>query len=708
MTMPSLQDMLKKRDYPVLATPPVCHARLSGDLETMACSLTYNGCDVVKLQFGQNCNPSVRLHSDGDFQSNPFIQQFAIAADRETELTVTVAFPHEMVNMRPQRAQTGQAILGQWGHPLIRNVNGLYSLLWDYLISWHGYDFTWQSAAITQDNSSYSAVFTVRLSSKPLIIVLKPRYYGMHLGYENHRPWLRRPKEEAVSGWCSWEAYHDKVTQQNVENAAAVLQPLRKYGLDTLQLDDGYQNPIVPPAPGKPIADSWLIPNDKFPKGHPGIVGAMQGAGFRAGIWTNATLTNREACQQHPHVLRKADGELLYGDWIQYVIDCTPEMLQKEITPYYRQLREAGYGYFKSDSIRHLIFDGLQEAVRLGLLSDEDAQERMNAYMQAARNGIGEDAYYLSCWGVLSQSIGVCDAMRVATDANISWGAFSMQLRETARWFFAQRILFTLDPDHVCVRSELPWVRMLLSFVSLSGGLYMISDQPETYDEQRLSLIRKTLPGIAVRAAETGPVAYDTPACYRSRNPVDLDENSYEIGHYAKDEENPFASLWSVHFERDGQTWAVMQRCAVTPLPAVKVDLNTLGLDQTRVYYAFDFWSQTGSIVADGLLSLPALPLGDTSVCGLYDITDGTPQLVGSDRHVSMDVVSVRTVNVLGSGLELILNGFDGLVCRYTVYAPQAKGQVHATGGSAACIEQKDVFTLEVTFSSDTVRLVLK
>ena len=407
-------------------------------------------------------------------------------------------------------------------------------------------------------------------------------------------------------------------------------------------------------------------------------------------------------------MLRKADGDLLFGDWIQYVIDCTPEILQEEITPYYRKLREAGYDYFKSDSIRHLIFDGLQEAVRLGLLSDEDAQERMKAYMQAARSGIGEDAYYLSCWGVLTQSIGVCDAIRVATDANISWSAFSMQLRETARWFFAQRILFTLDPDHVCVRSELPWVRMLLSFVSLTGGLYMISDQPEAYNEQRLSLIRKTLPGIAVRTAETGPVAYDTPACYRTHNPADLDKNSYDIGHYNKIEENPFASLWSVHFERDGHTWVVMQRCAVTPLPAVTIGIKALGLDEARTYYAFDFWRQTGGAVTGGTLSLPALSLGDTSVCGLYDITDGQPQLVGSDRHVSMDVVSVRSAKVLGNGLELSLSGFDGLVCRYAVYAPQAQGRVHATGGSADCILQEDVFVIEATFLSDTLRLVLE
>ena len=708
MTMPSLESMLKKRDYPVLQVPPTGHARMSGDPDTMTFTLTYNGFDVLCIQPLEPCKLRPRFHSDGDFQSYPMLQQFTIASDREAAVTVTVSFPHEMVVMRPSRAQGEQAILGQWGHPLIDGVNGLYSLLWDYLVSWHGYDFKWDGDAIRQENGVYSASFTFRLGARPWVVLLRPRYYGTHLGFENHKPWLRRPNTEAVSGWCSWEAYHDKVTQENIESAAKILAPLRKYGLDTLQLDDGYQNPLVPPEKGKPIGDSWMNLNGKFPKGHPGIVSAMKGAGFRAGIWTNATLTNREACLDKPHLIRRADGELLCGDWIQYVIDCSDEILEEEIMPYYRKLREAGYDYFKSDSIRHLIFDGLQEAVRLGLITNEQANSRMNAYMRAARAGIGEDAYYLSCWGVLSQSVGVCDAMRVATDANTNWYAYSMQLRETARWFFCQRVLFTIDPDHVCVRGQLPWVRLLLSLVSLTGGVYMISDKPETYDEDRMTMICKTLPGLTVRTAETGPVVFDTPACYSIRDHEHIADSSYDLGHYDREETVPFASLWATHFEQDGRRWCVMQRCAVTPLPETRLSVKALGLPENRRYYALDFWKQEGFTVDDGRLTMPALSLGDTLVLGLYDITDAEACLLGSDRHISMDVVSVRSVRPVHSGLKLELSGFSGLTCRYSVYAPKAMGKVTATGGSAVCRAQGDIIVVEVKFLSDTVGLLLE
>ena len=707
MMMPSLKSMLEKRNYPVLPVPPICHARLSGDPDTMRFLLTYNGFDIISMQYKTLCKPVLRFHSDGDFQSRPFIQQFNIASDTETALDVTVSFPHEMVALRPERAKEGQAILGQWGHPLIFGVNGLYSLLWDYLISWHGYAFDWQDTAIRVEDGVYKATFTLNLTTKPLVILLRPRYYGMHLGYENHQPWVRRPKDEAVSGWCSWEAYHDHVTQEHVEQAASELAPLKKYGLDTLQLDDGYQNPLVPPSPDKSIGDSWLNINEKFPKGHAGIVEAMHKGGFRAGIWTNATLTNKDASETLPYMIRKDNGELLYGDWIQYVIDCTPDMLEKEITPYYKGLRDAGYDYFKSDSIRHLIFDGLQEAVRLGLITDEDAQERMVAYMKAARKGIGEDAYYLSCWGVLTQSIGVCDAMRVATDANPNWHAYSMQLRETARWFFSQRILFTIDPDHVCVRGELPWVRMMLSLVALTGGLYMISDKPESYDAQRLDLIRKTLPGTTVRTAETGPINYESPACFGIKPGVDLTQGSFDIGHFTACDV-PFSSLWCTHFEQAGRNWCVMQRCAVTPLDSMQLCVEALGLAKNRTYYAFDFWNQKGTIVTNGTLNLPALSLGDTAVIGLYDITDGKPCLVGSDRHISMDVVSVKEVTASGNGLTLKLQGFEGLVCRYAVYAPKATGVVTVSHGTANCTRNDDVFLIEASFSGEDMQVDLK
>lgn len=707
MIPPSMKEMTAKRAYPQKEIPPAAHARTWYDMENNVAGLTYNGVDIVTLSFPEGVMAKLRYHSDGNFLSAPFTQQSAITAPAGTLAQVTFAAPCQMWNMRPERAANGRAILGQMGYPLLYGVNGIYLPDWDLLISWHGQPFDWQENAVEKTEDGYRARMAVSLSGKPWLLLLRPRYYGEHLGFSGHKPWVFRPNPRAVTGWCSWEAYHSDVTQQDIAGAAQALQELKPYGLGTMQLDDGFQQVQVPMDGAASINDSWLQLNEKFPGGHAAIVEAMQGGGFEAGVWTNATITNKEGAQALDCCLYDAQGELLKGDWIQYVLDCRPETLRAQTTPYYRAFREAGYTYYKSDSIRHLIYDGMQEAVRLGLMDDETARGNLAAYLRAAREGMGRDAYYLSCWGVLSQSIGICDAMRVATDSNPSWGSFSMQLRETARWFGAQRVLFTLDPDVVCVRGPLPWARMLLSLVALTGGLLMISDKPELYDAQRLELIRRTIPGLATRAAETGPIDYTNPACCFAGDREDLDQLSFDLSHI-EDTIAPFASLWCTHFEERGRRWSVMQRCAVVPLEAAEIALENLALDPKKEYAAFDYWAQTPVPVTDGRLSLPALGLGDTTVVSLAEKRGDLPLLIGSDRHVSMDAVSVAGFDAAPGRAALSLKGFAGLEAVYTLYAPGLKGCIERQAGCTAKADrQGEYVTVSVCYQDENAFVIV-
>lgn len=706
MIPPSREKLLERRTYPSLPIPPAAHARAWYEPERGVAGLTYNGHDLFTFHFPGDIQPTMRYHSDGNFISTPFLQQFVLSSPSPASIRVDCSAPVELWSMRPRRARDGEAILGQVGAPLLYGVNGLYMPDWDLLVSWHGYPFHWTKSVLDHNDTGWHASMDLELNTKPWVILFQPRYYAEHLGFSQHKPWAFRPKAQAITGWCSWEAYHSEVCQQDIDDAAQALQPLRAYGLSTMQLDDGYQQMLVPLREGAAVGDSWMHTNEKFPEGHAAIVGAMHGGGFEAGIWTNATLTHKKASESGGCCLRNAQGELLQGDWIQFVLDCLPDTLAKHVTPYYRALREAGYTYFKSDSLRHLIYDGMQEAVRLGLMDDETARERQHAYMMAARKGIGVDAYYLSCWGVLSQSIGLCDAMRVATDSNPSWGAFSMQLRETARWFGTQRVLFTLDPDVVCVRGPQAWARMLLSLVALSGGVMMISDNPALYDAERLSLIQRTIPGLTTRAAETGPIDYTTPACCSTAG-RDEETASFDIAHIT-DTQIPFSSLWCTHFEQNGRRWSVLQRCAVVPLEAVGIGVEALSLDPDSSYMAFDYWHQSVVSVPCGRVALPALALGDTTVYALVETHGNLPVLLGSDRHVSMDMVSVAAFEAGPHRAALTLRGFPNLTVRYTLYAPSLTGGIRqATGCSATCNKTKDILTVTVSFQADECFVLL-
>ncbi|MGI6173954.1 MAG: hypothetical protein ACOYI8_08685 [Christensenellales bacterium] len=699
--------MHKRRPYVISPDAPAVHARLV-EADENAYALNFNGVDILTLRFPSGKTPRyMRPHSDGDFQSEPMTQQFCMWMGEE-DVPVSVEFfaPIEMWNMRPRRAKDGEAILGQVGYPLMYGVNGMYLPDWDFLISWYGNDFRWNEKRIAQDDAGFHASMKVRSGQRPWIVLLQPRFYSEHLGYGYYQPWKFRPNPKPITGWCSWEAYHSDVTQADLEESGKALKQLKPYGLEYMQLDDGYQQRLVPPKEGASVADSWLNLNEKFPDGHEGILNAFAGNGFKPAIWTNATITNTLAAQEEGFCMRDREGNVICGDWILYPMICSRENLDKHVIPYYRAFREMGYTYVKSDSLRHLIFDGAHEAVRLGAMSNDEARANQRAYMEAAREGLGSDVYYLSCWGVLTQSIGVCDAMRVGTDSSPRWSSYSMQIRETARWFFAQRVMFTVDPDMVCVRGKTVWARMMLSLVALTGGLFMISDKVAEYDAERLSLIKRTMPGLDTRTAETGHIDYTTPACI-GMGGEDEDITSRYISHI-DGAIAPFSTLWSTHFDRGGRTWTVVQRVAVVPLDGAAIELSSLALDPEKRYYAFDFWNQKGYIVENGEVRFKKLALGDTAVLALTDISDALPTLVGSDRHVSMDCVSVQSVISGADDIQLTLTGFVGLEAVYTCFFPHWKGTVDAEGVNVRAEKRDDTVRICVAFTESTAFVRLK
>ena len=629
--------------------------------------LNYGGMDTVRITLPAGVRVETRIHSDGSVQSAPLAQQFYLNAPVGTRAQITLCMRQGALCMRPGRAAGRQAILGQLGGPLLYGINGWYGLWEDMLISWYGACWRWVGDRVhTAEDGGATATFDMTFGNRPFYMLLRPRYYSQHLGYRYHQPWQRRPDTRAVSGWCSWEAYHRDVTLGNVQDAAAQMGQLQPYGLTYIQLDDGYQQALIPPTGTATVSEAWLNTNERFPGGHEAIVGGIRAHGLEPGVWTNAMINNAEAAASGLCVLDKS--EPVKGYCVEYILNCTPQVLGQHVLPYYQGLRAQGYTYFKTDAIRHLCFDGLQECVRRGLMSDEQANDGFRRFMECAREGIGQDAYLLSCWGILTQAVGLADACRMGTDATPEWEHIHMQVFETARCYFAQRVLFTLDPDHVCARTQVEWARMLLSFVSLTGGLYMLSDPLECYDAPRMDIIRKTLPALPVFAAETGPIDYTTPAFCWSENP---DWSAEDISLYIGGETpDRFGTLWATHFCMEQRSWAVVQRTALFPLPEETLPLETLGLEPTLRYAVFDFWAEAYLGIIEGEVSMRARPIGHTQVCALTPLTGAQPVLIGSNRHVSMDIASVTGHRLVDGTLNLALQGVAGQTFRYYVYAP--------------------------------------
>lgn len=691
--------------YPALNIPPVAQAEVRREYDVEGHQnhiLYYGGRDIIHISIPSDVKTEIRVHSDGSMQSQPLVQQFYLNTQKPVQAVVTLRMKEDAICLKPHRAEDGEAIFAQEGGPLIYGANGFYGIWEDLMVEWYGAKWCWQGKrTVKNQDGSTSASFEIELSNRAFFFLIRPRYYSQHLGYKYFVPWKRQPHRKKISGWCSWEAYHRDVTQKNVSDAAKLMSELAPYGLEYIQLDDGFQQVLIPPTKDGKVYESWLTTNEKFPGGHKEITESIRRQGLVPAIWTNAIVTNEEAA--NTGLCMMEDGKAFKGYCVEYILNCSDEVLAEHVLPYYRGLRQYGYEYFKTDAIRHLCFDGFQECVRRGLMTDEEADTRFRRFMECVRKGIGEDAYLLSCWGILTQSIGVADACRVGTDATPEWEHIHMQITESARCFFAHRILFTLDPDHICVRTQLEWGRMLLSFVSLTGGLYMLSDPLECYDEPRMEMIKKTLPSLEVSTGETGPIDYTTPAfCWSETPGLTAEEIS---GYISGDGKNKFGTFWATHFCKGDREWAVVLRTAISPLEEESVELQKLGLDPSVRYAAYDFWENRFLGLVSGSVHLRKLPVGHVQVCALTPISDSFPTLIASDRHVSMDAVSVIGCECTEGRLALKLKGVKGESFSYYVFS-ESPCAVEADLPVTA-IKEGVLYRIMVTFESEEANVVI-
>lgn len=708
--------------HPICKEPPLAHALHRFDEKTGILTYEYNGVTIITVDLKQAGEAGYRHGSDGSIQSIQYIQQIYITTEKPIWASVTFCLSADAINMRPHRAGSNEAILGQTSGVLIEGVNGLYDAEQDLLIDFNGCPWRWKSKKIQQDEYGHSIIkLEVELSEKPFFINLRMQYYRKHLGYSYYKPWERKTIKSAPAGWCSWEAYRRHINEENIRDITGFLEKeLKPWGLEYIQVDDGYQKMPLPYDAEITMAEGWMgCDEEKFPDGHHGIVKDIREKGLKPAIWVNANITNPEFPEKNPHDILWFEGKPLHGEWIDLIYSCTPETLKKHVTPLFRSLKEAGYEYVKIDAIRHLLFDGLHEAVRLGIMSNDEAEAKFRAFMEAGREGLGEDIFYLASWGEMHEVVGVCDACRIAMDANPTWAGIHMQLFESARWFFSQRILFVNDPDHACIRTKYEWAQSLLSLISLSGGLYMLSDAKEVYTPERLELIRKTLPPLQTRTAETGPISMDYPAYTWTKlhgfavqsndkpvKPEDITlKEVYDMaGIYpGMNDDHPFSSLWAFHLESEAlvNDWCVMGRFATVPLHASNIKMGQLGLSEKKQYHAFDFWKETYLGVVQDNMDVPELNVGECQIVALHEVQD-VPQFIASTRHVSMDAVSVLNCNYENGVLNLRLQGVIGYTEKYYFSGNgMLCTDVQMQGAKVNWKQEGELVCLEVTFCDD-------
>ena len=134
---------------------------------------------------------------------------------------------------------------------------------------------------------------------------------------------------------------------------------------------------------------------------------------------------------------------------------------------------------------------------------------------------------------------------------------------------------------------------------------------------------------------------------------VDIEEAYDMAGVYpTMNNAHPFSTLWAFHLEHAGDRWCVAGRFATVPLRPTVLDIGKLNLAKGKEYHVFDFWKQEYLGIHTDVIHCRALELGECQILGIREVSD-IPQFVASSRHVSMDAVSVKTIDWNGSRLTV-------------------------------------------------------
>ncbi|MCY0939610.1 glycoside hydrolase family 36 protein [Streptomyces sp. H34-S4] len=297
--------------------------------------------------------------------------------------------------------------------------------------------------------------------------------YAEHLGAR-----LGRSTKRAGNVWCTWYAYYESITEQQLTKD---IDALRGLPFDVLQIDDGWEEQV----------GDWDA-NHKFPAGMRSLADRITEAGMRPGLWVAPFIVHpaSRTARDHPDILlRDATGQPAVAghNWGSpyWTLDLTLPAAQEHLrTLIHRVTEDWGYTYLKLDFLQagttpgvHFDGSGREEAYRTGL--------------RVIREAAGPDAYLLASGAPLLPSLGLVDGLRSGPDVAPMWEHYATQdpsdaLARNAVVNTLHRLwqtpLLEVDPDVVYFRSRLnlltdeqqEWLRDLADIC----GFRALSDPP--------------------------------------------------------------------------------------------------------------------------------------------------------------------------------------------------------------------------------------
>jgi len=413
-------------------------------------------------------------------------------------------------------------------------------------------------------------------------------------------------------GWISWYCYRLTMTEDTVlENAAVIARHFRKYGVDLIQLDHGWQY--------RDICGNW-VENKKFPHGLPWLSNRLRKKGFQMGLWAAPSVVSEFApvAKEHPEALvTNPDGALrvIGKRWTwpphgrTYRVDPLQPAGRQFLIEFANRVNGYGITYLKTDFIGNW---GGAVPARTG--------------MSILRDTLDDRILLRPCSTALNILLGYADEIGIARDignANGNWKHMRVFTMEVASKWFMHRKFWLNSGGCLIVGDKGETLGEAIgrtTLLALTGGTVLLSDRMPELEAQpkRLALVPLCLP------------PSDVPA-----RPIDL----FKIG---RDRDYP--RVWHLHAQAAWGQWEVVGLLNWSDKTIQEiVRFTDLGLSPTAECLVFDFW--TGTLVGRFSNQCTAVIPAGAARCLRIVPVPNRPAVVGTDMHVTQGLVDLPEVS---------------------------------------------------------------
>jgi len=447
---------------------------------------------------------------------------------------------------------------------------------------------------------------------------------------------------------CTW--YVDGASSEKVlaERTLYVEKELKPFGLNVMQIDDGWQSGIKTNGPKRVF--NFHNPEGAYPSGMKKTADSIRDSGMTAGIWLipfAGTLSDPWYKDKQSWFAKRDDGTAFVTRWGGTCFDLTRKETQDHLKGVIKTItQDWGYQYLKLDGL----YTGA--SVNLNYVCDSWREDEIGAValsnpeitqIQMMRNSVdivretaGKDCFILGCCAPQNMRsagavFGKVDAMRIGPDNGASWKSL-LRGPDYGSWqYFLNGRVWYNDPDPLYVRDSLPLAhaRVITSFVTLSGQMNSSSEKYSQLSPERLDLLKRTMP-----------------SHHATARPVDLFENRTP-------------RIWSV---TDGEGESRRDLIGLFNWASNTQEMNPslvyLGLPAEQKYIAFEYWGNTLIPAFEKELKYQLLPQS-CAVLSVRPLKDH-PQVISTSRHITQGLIDLSEEK--WSGWKKQLQGLSEVV----------------------------------------------